>query len=277
VYAHNIAWASPTTPLPKITDPVLAFERMFGGEVPGRTPEEQARALLLRTSVLDYALDDASRLHSRLGTADARKLDEYLTGVRELETRVQSLAEAVCNPDIVVSHDASVPETVRMMTDITMAALECDLTRIVTFMLGNGGTGRSRPHLGIYDSHHTLSHHGGDAEAIEKLVRIATWEIEEVAYLVERLGRVTDASGERLLDNTLLYVSSEIEDGDTHDHRNMPVLLAGAGGGVHTPGRHVVYNRHEPMADLFISMLSSVGVEVSSFGDDGTGPLDGLV
>ncbi len=276
-YARNIAWAGPATPLPKVTDPLFAFERLFGADDQGRTPEDQARELLLRRSVLDYALDDAHRLQARLGSADGQKLDEYLTGVRALETRVQDLAGSICNPDIDVSSDASVPETVQMMADISVAAFECDLTRVITFMMGNAGSGRTHPHLGITESHHGLSHHGGDADYLDKLVRIATWEVEAFAYLVKRLGEVTDSDGVRILDRSLVMFGSEIEDGNTHRHRNMPVLLAGAGGGVHTPGRHIVYENHEPIADLYISMLASLGIEVPTFGDDGTGPLAGLV
>lgn len=276
-YARNISWAGPTTPLPKLTDPLLVFERLFGSPAAGSTPEEQARDLLLRTSVLDYALDDAHRLQARLGATDRRKLDEYLTGVRSLETRVQALAEAVCDPDLDLSSGAELPDTVRMMTDLSVAAFECDLTRVITFMLGNGGSGRTHPHLGITESHHSLSHHGNDPATLDKLVRIATWEVEAFADLVRKLGDTRDAMGERLIDHALVMFGSEIEDGNTHRHRNMPVLLAGAGGGAHTPGHHRVYDAHEPVADLYIAMLASLGVHVDTFGDDGTAPLAGLV
>lgn len=275
-YSRNISWAGPATPLPSMIDPVLVFERLFGAGADGLSPEETARRLTLRASVLDYVLEDAQRLQGRLGRADSLKLDEYLTGVRELEQRVQALGEGVCTPGDAPPFDAVLPDTVRLMSDLTVAAFECDLTRIVTFMMGNAGSYRGHPHLGISEAHHELSHHGGDADKIDKLVTIAQWEIEEFAYMVQRLAEVEEADGSRLIDNTLAMLSSEIEDGDSHYHRNMPVLLAGAGGGTVTPGRHIRYGAEEPIADLFIAMLSSFGVELDAFGEDGTQPLDGL-
>jgi hypothetical protein len=275
-YARNISWAGPATPLPCLVDPTILFERLFGAGTDGLPPEELARRTAMRASVLDYVRDDAERLQRRLGRADSLKLDQYLTGVRELEIRVQALGEGMCEPGDEPSAGALLPESVRLMTDLTVQALECDLTRIATFMMGNAGSYRSHPHLGIGEAHHELSHHGDDPDKIADLVTIAQWEVEEFAYLVQRLSETSEADGSTLIDHTLALFSSEIEDGNTHYHRNMPVLLAGSGGGTVTPGRHVRYNESEPIADLFIAMLSSFGVDVPSFGMDGTGPLAGL-
>ncbi|MFT4623738.1 MAG: hypothetical protein ACI8PZ_002394 [Myxococcota bacterium] len=275
-YSRNISWAGPSTPLPSLTDPILLFERLFGANNEGLSPEEQVRQTLLRASVLDFVREEASLLKGRLGVVDGRKLDEYLSGVRELELRVQALGSGICEPGLEPGPDAELPESVRLMTDLTVQALECDLTRVVTFMMGNAGSYRGHPHLGIAEGHHDLSHHGGDADKLDKLVTVARWEVEEFAYLVQRLGEVAEADGSRLLDHSLAFFSSEIEDGDTHNHRNMPVLLAGSGGGAVTPGRHLVYGAGEPIADLFIAMLDAFGVEVDTFGLDGTGPLAGL-
>ena len=275
-YARNISWAGPSTPLPSVIDPLLLFERLFGAGADGLTAEEAARRTTLRTSVLDYVREDAERLQARLGRTDSLKLDEYLTGVRELELRVQALGEGICEPNEEPPPDAILPESVRLMTDLTVQAFECDLTRVVTFMMGNAGSYRSFPHLDIAEAHHELSHHGGDADKIDNLVTIARWEVEEFAYLVQRLADTEEADGSSLIDHTLAMFSSEIEDGDTHYHRNMPVLLAGGGGGTVTPGRHIRYGGSEPIADLFIAMLASFGVEIDNFGLDGTGPLTDL-
>jgi len=275
-YVRNISWAGPQTPMPKLTDPLLVFERLFGERIDGFTVEEVLRRNQLRVSVLDHVMESTASLQGQLGVSDGRKLDEYLTGVRELERRVQNFGEGLCAAGEAPVSSSDFPTNVRLMTDLTVKALECDQTRIITFMMGNGGSNRVFEHLGISDGHHYLSHHGGDPSYLEQLYQIGTWEVAEFAYLIEQLSNVETAGGGRLIDHTLAMLSSEIEDGDTHWHRNMPVLLAGSGGGVARPGRHIVYDDTPPIANLFLSMLSSVGVSPGTHGADGSALLDGL-
>ncbi len=271
-YTRNISWAGPATPLPNVTDPGVAFDRLFGVDV-GLTPEQRLLRAQVQASVLDRVLEDATRLQARLGSRDRDKLDEYLTAVREVEQRVQGLGAGSCEAPARPGSGLSLPEHVAVMNELMVLALQCDLTRVVTFMLGPGGSNQTYPFLGVPEAHHQLSHHQNDAATLDKLTTIGRWEVEQFADLVARLGAVATADGVRLLDHTLALFSSEIRDGDLHDHRNLPVLLAGAGGGVHDPGRYWVEPGDRSIADLLLAILQAHGSEEEHFGLDGDEPM----
>ena len=273
-YARNISWADTATPLPKIVNPQVVFDRLFGGFDPAATREQIERRRLYQSSVLDYALDEATSLRGRLGTTDRYKLDEYLNAVREVELRVSSAgAGPVCDVPDRPPSDLPVTEHIRVMADLQVLAMQCDLTRIITFMMANAGSGRSYDFLGVSGGHHEISHHGGSSANHDKLTIIDTWEVEQLSYMLQRMKEVVEPDGSTLLDNSVLFFSSEISDGDRHNHTDMPIVLAGGAGGYFDTGRHVVYESERTVADLFISMLASVGVVVDSFGDDGTAAL----
>lgn len=277
-YARNISWASPTTPLGKETNPRAAFDRLFAGFDPTATAEQIAKRKAYRLSILDFVREDATSLSTKLGTTDRRKLDEYLTGVRAIEQRLQTLetSDGTCSPlerPLGVPNDTT--QYVQTMLDIVATAFQCDLTRVATFMLGNGGSGRSYDFLGVPNAHHEVSHHQDDADKQAQLQTIDTWEVDQLRYLLSRLAAL-DEGGESVLHRSAVFFSSEIEDGDSHSHANLPVLLAGQAGGAFQTGRHVRVTQDEPVANLFISILNAVGVPTTSFGDDGTGLLAGL-
>jgi Protein of unknown function (DUF1552) len=273
-YVRNISWLDADTPNPKLVDPGLVFDRLFAGSDAGLTVEEAAKRKAWRTSVLDTVLEEATELHGRVSTADRLKLDEYLTGVRELEILVNSASSSGCDPGARPESGLDYPALVRAMSDLTVLAFQCDVTRVLTFMLENGGSYRSFDFLGVPEAHHELSHHQGDPTKIEKLAQIGTWEIGEFAYLLERLRQTADVDGTSLLDNTFAVFSSEISDGDWHNHDNLPVVVGGrAGGYIAEPGRFLD-TREAPIADLYLAMLESVGVTPGTFGADGTRPLD---
>jgi hypothetical protein len=162
------------------------------------------------------------------------------------------------------------------MNELMVAALRCDLTRVITFMAAHGASGRSHDFLGYPGSHHQLSHHQGQESNLEALRHIARWEVEQFVHLIGLMAAAPDGEGTSLLDNTMVYFSSEIEDGNAHRHWNLPVLLAGGAGLGLTPGQHHVYEGDPPMANLFMGMLEVFGTPVSSFGQDGTEVLPGL-
>jgi len=276
-YSRNISWANASTPLPKITNVRLAFDRLFAGFDPTATAEAAARRKARRLSVLDHVTAEAGALSSRLGAADRAKLDQYLTGLRELEVRVVTADEApVCDPgEPPGAHFRIFPSHLRLMTDLMVLALTCDATGIVTFMQANAASGRSYEFLDASGAHHGLSHHQGAPESIEKLKRVDAWNVGEFAYLLDRMKAVEEPDGGTLLDDSMVFFSSEMSDGDTHSHVNLPVLLAGRAGGALRPGRHIRYPE-TPIADLFIAMLQGVDVPVTEFGEDGTAPLAGL-
>jgi hypothetical protein len=273
-YARNISWSSPSTPVAKTTSPQVVFDRLFAGYDAQATLEEQERRRRYKQSVLDYGMQGAGALRAKLGRTDQEKLDEYMTAVRELELRLQDPA-MVCEPGPRPDDGGDVRAKITAMLDLCILAFRCDLTRVISFMLANAGSGRAHNFLGIPEGHHELSHHMGDESKQAKLQTIDTWEVSQLAYLLEGLKGLDNGDGTTVLDDLALFFSSEIEDGNSHAHSNMPVLLCGGGGGAFTSGRHLVYANRPPVANLFVSMLDAVGVPVPSFGDS-TGPLEGL-
>lgn len=271
-YTRNISWAGEATPLPKMTDPQQVFDRLFAGFSLGLSEAEAERRKARRASVLDHVAQDARTLQGRLGATDRSKLDEYLTGVRELEVRIATGAELLCDPGVRPEADPIFIDHVDLMGDLLVRALQCDATRIVSFMLGNGAWNRSYSFLGTTGGHHELSHHQGNPAHFDALTTIGRWEVQQLATLLGRLRAVQAGSG-TLLDSTLLCFSSEIADGNAHGHFDLPVLLCG-GAGVQS-GRHLRYGG-EPIADLYIAMLQRAGVNVERFGEDGTRALPGL-
>lgn len=285
VYNGTISWASDTQPLPPVVDPALIFDKLFADGDAAAGDAEAAAALekrrALRQSVLDQVIAEADTLQPRMGMSDRRKLDEYLTGVRALETKIQNLrpeSTVTCTADAMMRPDrtSDIPALTRIMTDLMVMAFRCDATRVITFMQGNGGnTSFSRcPWLDIDEDHHGLSHHQSDANKGAKLAAIDKWEVEQYSYFLQQMNEVQE--GERtMLDNSVIFLSSEISDGNRHNQDNKPILLAGSAGGQITTGRHVVFD-DEPQPDLFIALLNMLGVAATSFGTAGTRPLTGL-
>ncbi len=273
-YARNISWADSNTPLSKEVNPQAVFERLFAGRDPAATAETARKRKLYRLSVLDYVKESATGLQAKLGSTDRQKLDEYLTGVRELETRVQMLDEGPACQAERPNAPTDYEDRVRIMSDLMVTALSCDLTRAITFMLGNAGSNHVYGNLDISDGHHQISHHMGNPVNFEQLTVIDTWEVDQLAYLLQRMSAIQE--GERtLLENSLVFFSSEIEDGNSHAHTNLPILLAGSAGGAIRSGRHLRFGADRKVSELFISMLNASGVGVQTFGD-GDRPLDGL-
>lgn len=278
-YSSNISWRSPSSPVLKEINPRSVFERLFragGGE------ELTARQLQRnhdRRSILDFVLEDARDLAGRLGQNDRRKLDEYLTSVREVETRLARTelgdAAALAGAERPVGVPTEFEEHVRLMFDMLTLAFRADLTRVATFMYANEGSNRAYRSIGIGEGHHNLSHHQGDATKQEQIRRINLLHVELLAHFLNRLAATPEADGSTLLDNTMICYCSAISDGDRHNHDDLPVLLAGGAGGVLKSGRHLVYPRNTPMCNLFLAMLECVGVHEPNFGDS-TGYLTGL-
>jgi hypothetical protein len=277
-YQTNLSWRGESTPAAKEIDPRLVFERLFGGANPDETGAARARRDRARKSVLDFVAEDAARIRATLGAADGRKLDEYLTGVREVERRIERAQPAVDIGRTSVAKPVGIPADfrahARLMCDLLVLAFRTDATRIATFALANDGSNRSYPGAGVPDGHHDVSHHGGDARKQEKIRAINAHHVEQFAYLLGRLKATPDGDG-TLLDRCLIVYGSGISDGDAHAHDDLPIVLAGRGNGTVTTGRHLRYPRETPLANLHRSVLDRLGVPGASFGDS-TGRLDDL-
>ena len=267
-YARNISWSSATQPLPKVTSPGVVFDQLFQGFDPQTTAEEKARRLAYRKNILDYVQDDTKTLQSKLGSADRVKLDQYLTAVHDLQGQIDKLATGPsCDPIDKPADPGDIVAHATIMNELMTLAFQCDATRVITFMLANAGSNRSYEFLGVSGGHHEISHHQSIQANFDRLVTIDTWEVQMFADLLERLDAVTDIDGNTLLDNSLAFFSSEITDGNAHNHDDMPILLAGRGGGDITSGRHVVFPGDPSVAKLFLTMLQNVGVATEDFGD----------
>ena len=266
-YARNISWASATQPLPKITSPGVVFDQIFDGFDPEETSAQKAKRNKYRSSVLDYVLSDAKALQAKLGTTDKQKLDQYLSGVYDVEEKIKkSETGPVCDIIDKPADDLPFQEHLTMMHDLMVLAMQCDATRVITFMMANAGSNRSYEFIGVSGGHHEISHHQGAQSNFDKLTLIDTWEMTQFAYLLEAMDKVEEADGRTLLENSSVFLSSEIEDGNSHSHFNMPILLAGTGGGLIKSGRHLEFP-DQSVGKLFLSMLQTVGVTDAGFGD----------
>jgi len=276
-YSSNISWRGPGTPAAKEIDPRLVFERLFGDGPPGESAAARAERLERRRSLLDSVREDTRALGPRLSSADRRRLEEYLAGVRELERRIQAAEEGrTLAPEGARRPDA-IPEAfaehARLLEDLVALAFASDTTRVATLMLANEGSNRSYPELEVPEGHHELSHHGGDPAKRAKVATIDRHHVELVAHLVERLAQLPQGEG-TLLDHTLILYGSAIGDGNRHNHDDLPLLLLGRGGGVRA-GRHLRFPGETPCANLFVTLLDLAGVPRTAFGDS-TGALAGL-
>ena len=271
-YSNSISWRTPSTPMPPEVSPRAAFERLFGANP--ETPEARARRERYEKSILDYVLDDTRRLTGQLGPADRRKMDEYLSAVREIERRIEMVEKddrqfvpPIDKPDVI---PAAFHEYAHLMFDLLLIAFQTDLTRISTFMLGREGSTRTYREIGIGDAHHPLTHHRGNAEWIEKIAQINTYHVEQLAYFLGRLKNTPDGDG-TLLDHTAVVYGSGLSDGNKHYHDDLPVLVAGGRMG----HGHIRYSKNTPMNNLHLVLLDRVGVKIESLGDS-SGELDRL-
>jgi hypothetical protein len=276
-YTSNISWKSATLPMAKEINPRMVFDRLFGTRVRPGTPDKRLRQERYERSILDHVLDDARQLHARLGTGDRRKIDEYLDSVREIERRIgraDIAGESQPRPEWTPSGiPDDLREHIRLMFDLLALALQADATRICTFMFANEGSNRAYPFLNVPDGHHDLSHHANDPKKQEKLETINRFHVEQFAYLLGKLKSMREADG-TLLDHVMIVYGSGMGDGERHNHDDLPILLAGKGGGAIKTGRHIQYEPR-PLNNLFLSMLDRLGVKIDRHGDS-TGRLSNL-
>ena len=265
-YSTNVSWKTATTPMAKEINPKLAFERLFGA---ADAAKGQAERNLYRKSILDMVAEDAALLRKKLGKTDQRKMDEYFNSVRELEQRVdREVTTQTEVPDYKVPEGIprEVETHIRLMYDIMTLAFQTDTTRISTFMLANAGSNRSYPMVGVNGGHHSLSHHQNDPKKMEDITKIDTFLVSQLAYFLDKLKSIKE--GERtLLDNSLVLYGSALADANRHTHHDLPVVLAGSGGGRFETGRLLHYPEETPLNNLFLLMCHMAGAKLGSLGD----------
>ncbi|MFN0119541.1 MAG: DUF1552 domain-containing protein, partial [Blastocatellia bacterium] len=254
------------------------FERMFGD---GESTDAAARLALLQSqrSILDYVNGSLKRLGSRVGAPDRVKLNEYTDAIRDVERRIQKAEQQNASMKLpVMERPNAVPDEfedhVRLVMDLQVLAYQSDLTRVVTLMMAREGSNRPYRSIGISDGHHNITHHQNDAEKIAKITKINEVHVKLFSYLLDRMKATPDGDS-NLLENSLLMYGSSISDGTLHTHHDLPIVLAGGGGGQVKGNRHVIYPKETPLNNLLVGMLDKAGVPTEKFGDS-TGRLDCL-
>jgi len=297
-YQFNISWRSETQPMNPEIEPKVIFDRLFGAGPANETAEARARRMAYDTSVLDMVRDQTKTLQTKLGMTDRRKLDEYFTAIREVEKRIakNGMAPPVLPDGSVPDFNAqySFESHMHLMFDIMALAFQTDSTRIATFVVGHDGSNRPYPFAGVPQGHHHLSHHRGQEAALANLAQIDLFHTKQVAYFLEKMKSIKEGDG-TLLDNSMIIFGAGISDGNQHNHDNLPLVLAGRGGGTIKTGRHIVLDGdpktaseqytlqgaatppsgEAPLANLYLSMLTRMGVPTDHFGDS-TGQLSVL-
>lgn len=274
VYSSTISWRSATTPVPKINNPRLIFERLFSTG----NDADRARRERNRRSILDFAREDAASLQNDLGANDRRRLDEYLTSIRDIEERIERAARLPEPPRPNMPQPTGIPqgyqEHVRLLCDLLVLAFQADITRVSTFVFANEGSNRPYPFIDVREGHHDLSHHGNDRARMQKIATINRFHVSQLAYMLNRMKNIREGNG-TLLDNCMLCYGSGNSDGNRHNHDDLPILLVGRGSGTIRSGRHLRYRQNTPLNNLWLSMLDRMGTSVEQLGDS-TGRLRNL-
>ena len=268
-YTNNLAWRSESQPLPPVLDPRAVFERMFGsGQL--MTPAEKARQSMYRRSILDFVSNDTRKLQSTLGPTDKRKLEEYLSSIREVERQIERAEKDNAQIDPKMDKPYGVPadfaEHFKLMSNMMAIAFQADQTRIITFLMTREGSSRPYRELGIPDGHHPLTHHRNQADLMDKVRLINTYHIQQFAGFVEKMKATQEGDG-NLLDNCMLIYGAGLSDPNAHLHEDLPTIMVGKGGNYFKTGRRVMARRETPMCNLFLTMMDRMGAPVDDFGD----------
>lgn len=286
-YLHNLSWRNEKTPMLKDCIPQSVFDRMFANGDPNESAEARVRREEKRKSILDFVLSDAKSMQAKVGSNDKRKVDEYLTAIREVELRLSKsnqeeakLPPGVMRPEsfdiqtrkVGVSSSSPMYDMhLPLMLDMMVLAFQADITRVITLPFADEESNQSYPWGDANVPHHGTSHHQGDTAKIAMLAKINLYHVKKLCYLLEKLDSIQEGNGS-ILDNSLICYGSGHCDGQKHNHINIPTLLLGKGGGTVRTGRHVQFDDNTPVTNLWLSMLERVGASRPVLGDS-TGTL----
>ncbi len=270
VYTDSVSWATPTKPLPMVRDPRMVFDQLFGV---GGTDEERTERRHADKSILDLLTHQAARVKSKIGAADKIKLNDYLESVREIERRIQTVearnasGEARALPAAPVGVPDSWDEHVKIMFDLQAVAFAGNITRVSSFKLSRDAHGRIFPESGVTAGFHGASHHGENDQRITQFAQINKYHVSMVPYFLEKLSKIQDGDG-TLLDNTLLVYGSPMGNSNLHNHKRVPLFIAGHAGGTIKGHLHLRTPDGTPMANIFLTLLHKLGMnELETFGD----------
>jgi hypothetical protein len=276
VYQNCLSWSSPTTPLPSEAHPRVVFERLFGE---GGNAAARRAALQDQASLLDSFTANIGKLKQRVGAQDRARVDQYLDSVRQVESEIERAEQAIDgdrmpDADRPVGVPAAFADHVKLMFDLQILAFQADITRVVTFQLTREQSNRTYPEIGVPEPHHPTSHHGGDPEKIAKIAKINTYHVSLFSDFLQKMKATPDGEGS-LLDHTVYLYGSGMGNPSIHDHENLPILVAGGAAAGLRGGRHIRSEKAANLANLHLTLLDRVGVELGSFMDS-TGKIEDL-
>jgi hypothetical protein len=269
VYSGTISWSSPTTPLPMERDPRQVFESLFGE---GGTAEQRAKRLREKGSILDYVVGDAARLGAGLPAGDRHRLSAYLDDIREIERRIQKIekynlsSEARELPAAPVGVPDSFEEHINLLFDLQVLAFQAGITRVSSFKLSRDVCQRLYPESGVKTTFHVTSHHGETGELLAQFAKLNRYHVSKLAYFLDKLKATPDGDG-NLLDHSLVLYGSPMGDSNIHNHKRVPILIAGHANGRIKGNTHVIAADETPMANVLLTTLRRLGMNVDSVGD----------
>jgi hypothetical protein len=269
VYANTISWANPTTPLPMERNPRAVFEQLFGD---GTAPAERQARRQADRSILDLIRQEVTTLQKDLPASDRSRLHAYLEDVREIERRIQKVekfnagGQARALPEAPVGVPDSFEEHVKLMFDLQVLAFMTDTTRVSSFKMGRDVSSRVYPESGVKTPFHALSHHGENPTRIEEFSRLNAYHVSKVAYFIDRLKNTPDGDG-NLLDHSLVVYGSPMGDSHVHEHRRLPLFLAGHANGKIKGNLHRRCAPGTPMANVLLTLLHHLGTDITRIGD----------
>jgi len=272
-FFNALSWRDDVSPLPIGINPRVTFERMFGET--GSTEQRTAR-LKEKQSLLDSVMAETSKLRSTLGAPDRAILDEYLSNIRQVELQLDRmetrLGTITGTPEAPIGLPEAFDDHMTVTYDLMHLAFQGDISRVFTFMIGHEASDRGYAHIGIPETHHSISHHGNDAEKLAKYAKLCTYQIVKFSEFLDKLKATKDADG-NLLDHSLLYWGSGMSNGNAHDRSNPPAVLVGGAHGRMKGNRHIEAKNEEPTANLLLAMAHLAGVEIDKLGAS-TGRMD---
>ena len=268
-YSSTISWLTPTLPLMTENNPRFVFERLFGAS-DSTDPKVRAARLRQDRSILDSVTDRVNQLQRRLGAADNRRVNDYLTSLRDVERRIQKTEEQSTKEIPDVARPSGIPESfdehAHLLYDLQLLAYQADITRVTTFMYGREQSPRPYPQIGVPEPHHPVTHHQNDPVKMEKCAAIQRYHLKLFTDYLEKLRNTPDGDGS-LLDHVMILYGAAISNSDRHTHGPLPTLLVGGGSGALKGGRHLVYPEHTPLTNLQLTMLNLLGVPTEKLGD----------
>lgn len=262
----TLAWREDTRPLPVSINPRVTFERMFGET---GTPEYRAARLKEKQTLLDSVTAETAKLRRSLGAPDRAILDEYMSNIREVEQQLDRMESRLStltgNPESPIGLPEAFDDHMSVTYNLMHLALQGDISRVFTFMIGHEPTDRSYAHIGVPDTHHSISHHGNDATKLANYAKIGTYQVMKFAEFLDKVKATPDGDGS-LLDHSLFYWGSGMSNGNLHDRSNPPAVLVGGAHGRLQGNRHMVAKADEPSANLLLAIGHLAGVEIEKFG-----------